>query len=141
MCCTVALSSMEKIRILLADDHPEILTYLSSRLRREGDLEIVGEAINSAQAIALALTEKPHIVLIDPMMRDGLGLSALRQIATRYPEGELVVLTAVADTAEQMSYKKIGVQRVLIKGLESAHLINELRDIVQAKEGVEEPVD
>lgn len=132
---------MDKIRILLADDHPEILTYLASRLTREADIEIVGEAINSAQAIALALTEKPHIILIDPMMRDGLGMSALRQIATRYPEGELVVLTAVADTAEQMGYRKLGVQRVLIKGIESALLIDELREVLQAEEGVEESVD
>ncbi len=101
----------------------------------------MGEAINSAQAIALALTEKPHIVLIDPMMRDGLGMSALRQIASRFPEGELVILTAVADTAEQMAYRKLGVQKVLIKGLASTQLLSELREIIQAEEGVEEPVD
>lgn len=132
---------MKKIRLLLADDHPDVLTYLASRLRSEADIEIVGEATNSAQAIALALTEKPNAVLIDPMMRDGLGMNALRQIASRCPESHLVVLTAVVDTATHMEYRKMGISKVLIKGIESTKLVDELHLVVEAQVKAEEQQD
>jgi NarL family two-component system response regulator LiaR len=132
---------MNKIRLLLADDHADVLTYLASRLRSEADIEIIGEATNSAQAIALALTEKPNAILIDPMMRDGLGLNALRQISARCPESHLVVLTAVVDTAQSIEYRKIGIRKVLIKGIESTKLVQELHKLVESKGAVEERRD
>ncbi len=61
---------METIRLLLADDHPDVLNYLGTRLSREPGIDVVGEANNSAQAIALTLSEKPDLVLIDPIMKD-----------------------------------------------------------------------
>ena len=129
---------MAKLRLLLADDHPDVLTSLAFRLSSEVAIEIIGEATNSAQAIALSLTEKPDAVLIDPMMRDGLGMNALRQISARCPETRLVVLTAVVDTAQHMEFKKLGITKVLIKGIESVKLVEELHQAVQTKNSYEE---
>ena len=120
---------MYPIRLLLADDHANVRTQIRARLSHENHFEIVGEAADSAQTIKIALAEKPHIVLIDPMMRDGQGLDALRQISTSLPATALVVLTAVSDTATQIELRKLGVRGILNKGIDSQQLVETLREI------------
>ncbi|MGB8644919.1 MAG: response regulator transcription factor [Anaerolineae bacterium] len=120
---------MESIRILLVDDHASVRARIRDRLCHETDFEIVGEAETSAQAIECALALRPHIVLIDPMMRDGLGLEATRQIATRLPDTAVVVLTAFADTAQMIELRKAGTRYILNKGIESRRLVDILQDL------------
>jgi DNA-binding NarL/FixJ family response regulator len=122
---------MDSLRLLLADDHLDVLNRLSTRLSQEEGIQIVGQATNSAQAIALTLTEQPDILLIDPMMRDRLGMNALRQIANRCPATQIVVLTAIADTALQIELRRIGVEQVLIKGLQTPDLVAKLWELLQ----------
>lgn len=124
---------MDSLRLLLADDHLDVLNRLSTRLSQEEGIQIVGQATNSAQAIALTLTEQPDILLIDPMMRDRLGMNALRQIANRCPSTQIVVLTAIADTALQIELRRIGVEQVLIKGLQTPDLVAKLWELLQAQ--------
>ncbi len=119
---------MRLIRLLLADDHPDVLAQLASRFRREPGIELVGQAENSAQAIALSLAEKPDVLLIDPIMRDRLGLNALKQIIRRCPSTQLIVLTAVVDTALQIELRKLGVSQILIKGLETSQLLQTIQN-------------
>ncbi len=123
---------MEPIRILLADDHPGVRAQIRARLSHEPLFEIVAEAEGSAQAVECAMTLKPQIVLIDPMMRDGLGLDATRQIATRLPDTAVVVLTAFADTAQRIELRKAGTRYILNKGIESQRLLDILHEIGQA---------
>jgi len=122
---------MKSIRILLADDHSSVRAQIRARLGHEPAFEIVGEAENSAQAVECALTLKPQVVLIDPMMRDGLGLDATRQIAARLPQTAIVVLTAFADTAQRIELRKAGTRHILDKGIESQHLLRILRELGQ----------
>jgi DNA-binding NarL/FixJ family response regulator len=119
---------MEKIRLLLADDHRVVRTQMLNRLRRETDLEIVGEAANSMQAIKHALSKQPQVVLIDPMMKDGKGIIAIQQIRSRLPKTAIVVLTAFVDTILNIELRKMGVREILTKGIPSADLIQVLRD-------------
>jgi DNA-binding NarL/FixJ family response regulator len=121
------------IRILLADDHEIVRTQVRVRLSRETDFEIVAEAVNSAQASARALSIKPELLLIDPMMRDGLGLQTVHEVAVGAPETAIVVLIAYADTALQMELRKLGVCRILNKGIESSRLVAMLREIGQIR--------
>ncbi len=124
---------MERTRILLADDHPKVRTLIHARLSREPDLDIVAEAGDSAQTIECALALRPRILIIDPMMKDGLGLQAVRQIVSHLPGTAIVVLTAFADPAFQIELRKLGVRRVLDKGLGSQRLIEALHQITQAE--------
>lgn len=121
------------IRILLADDHLKVRAQIRTRLSREPGFVIIGEAENSAQAVECALASKPNIVLIDPMMQDGLGLEATRQIAARLPETAVVVLTAFADTAQCIELRKAGTRQILNKGIESQRLVDTLRDVGKRK--------
>ncbi len=117
------------IRILLADDHQNVRMQVRARLLREPDFEIVAEAINSSEVLERALLAKPQIVLIDPMMRDGLGVQSVQRLATCIPEVAIVVLIAVADTALQMELRRMGARQILNKGLASAQLVTTLREI------------
>ena len=120
---------MSSIRILLADDHSGVRAQIRTRLGHEPIFDIVGEAENSTQAVQLALSLSPQVVLIDPMMRDGLGLQATRQIAARLPQTALVALTAFADTAQRIELRKAGIRCILDKGIESRRLVEILREI------------
>jgi DNA-binding NarL/FixJ family response regulator len=120
---------MAPIQILLADDHPGVRAQIRARLSHEPGLVIIGEAENSAQAVECALAARPHVVLIDPMMRDGLGLEATRQIAARLPQTAVVVLTAFADTAQRIELRKAGTRHILNKGIESQRLVAILNEL------------
>ncbi len=122
-----AQSRPNNIRILLADDHPQVRARLAARLDRELGFELVGVVSNSTQALRDMQSKKPHILLIDPIMRDGLGLSILRMVRATYPELIIVVLTAVVDTTLDMELRELGVSHILAKGISSAYLISELR--------------
>ncbi len=123
---------MEPIHILIADDHPNVRAQIRARLSRESCFQVVAEAANSAEAVTRTLESKPQILLIDPMMRDGLGIHAVRRIAASVPMTIIVVLTAAADTAFAMELRKAGVQRVLDKGIASQELIDLLLKVGRA---------
>lgn len=120
---------MKKVRVLLADSHPQVRTQLATRLQREPDIELIGQTSNSGQTLRLALSNPPDVLLIDPMMRDGFGLANLRQIVARLPATMIVVLTAYVDTALKMEFNRMGVAHVLTKGLTSESLVNVIRNI------------
>lgn len=117
---------MERIPILLADEHEQVRTQVLARLDREQDLEIVGLADDSASALRLANETHPRLILMDPMMSDGLGLDAIRQLRADLPDTEIVVLTAFSDTAQTIELGKLGVRFILNKGIESHKLIQVL---------------
>ncbi len=119
---------MEAIRIVLADDHANVRELVSTRLRREVDIQIVAEAASSAESVAFTLAESPHLLLIDPAMQDGMGLDAVREVAQHRPNTVIVVLTAFTDTDMQMTLHRVGVEQVLAKGIESKRLVAILRE-------------
>jgi two-component system nitrate/nitrite response regulator NarL len=119
---------MKKVRVLLADSHPQVRTQLAARLQREPDIELIGQTSNSGQTLRAALSNPPDVLLIDPMMRDGFGLANLRQIVARLPTTVIIVLTAYVDTALKIEFDRMGVAHVLTKGLASESLVSVIRD-------------
>lgn len=120
---------MQKIQIVLADDHRVVREQLDTRLWREPDFEIVGVASNSHETWQETQSKCPHILLIDPLMRDGLGLATLRQVRVHFPDLIIVVLTAYVDTVLNMQFQEMGIQKILTKGIESSKLLAALRAV------------
>lgn len=118
---------MERIPILIADEHLQVRTRVLERLEREADFTIVGVASDSSSAVRTANETHPRIVLIDPMMRDGLGLDAIRRLGLERPEAVIVVLSAFTDTAQKIELEKLGVRFILNKGIESYKLVEILQ--------------
>ena len=124
------------MRVLLADSHPQVRTQLAARLQREPDIDVIGQASNSGQALRFALSNQPDILLIDPMMRDGFGLANLRQIVSRLPKIAVIVLTAYVDTALKIEFDRMGIAHVLPKGLASENLVEVIRSIAGVPNGI-----
>ena len=123
---------MERIRIMLADDHDQVRVPMRVRLSRESDFEIVAEAATSDSALKAALATTPQVILIDPIMRDGRGLVVLTQIAQALPHTMLIALTAYSDTALQMELRRVGVASILDKGIASPLLVEKIRECASA---------
>lgn len=123
----VSKSEHDKIRILLADDHPQVQEQLEARFRREADFDVVGLANNSIQTLMDAYEKRPDLLLMDPIMRDGLGLATIRQISIQIPETAIVVLTAFIDTMLAVQLREIGVSHVLTKGVSTPRLFSVVR--------------
>ena len=117
-----------KIRIFLADDHSIVRKQLALRLSSEPDLDMVGVAATSLETFQKIQMTHPHILVMDPMMRDGLGVATLRQVRANFPELVIVVLNAYVDTMLNMQFQKMGIKQILTKGIASSELLAALRE-------------
>ena len=122
-----AQAGVEAIRLLLADDHPQVREQLAARLEREPGIDLVGAASHSLETLQIAIERRPSVLLIDPMMRDGLGLEVLAQAAAGIPELRIVILTAFIDTTLDMQLRALGICQILVKGISTPDLLAELR--------------
>lgn len=128
---------MERIPILIADEHVQVRTQVLARLARETDFNIVALADDSTSAIRIANETHPRIVLIDPMMTDGMGLEAIRRLRQELPDTVIVVLTAFTDTAQKIELDKLGVRFILNKGIESYKLVQALQQAGHRTNGIQ----
>ena len=81
------------IRLLIADDHPVVRDGLSSMFAREAGFEVLGEAADGAEAVKLAQTLKPDVILMDLRMPVMDGLAAITELARRGVPARVLVLT------------------------------------------------
>lgn len=125
------------IRILLADDHAMLRQGTAEILRRELDFEIVGEASNGQEAVDLALSLKPDIVVMDVRMPVLSGIEATSRIRAAFPEVQILVLSAHDDEEYIFSLLKAGASGFLLKTAPANALIKAIR---QVKAG-ESPLD
>jgi DNA-binding NarL/FixJ family response regulator len=84
---------MTKIRVLLADDQDIIRTGLTIILNHQADIEVVGQAADGAEAVALAQQLQPDVILMDIKMPRLNGIQATRQIMAALPKTQIIILT------------------------------------------------
>src|ERR1044071_7305121 len=89
--------SMQKITVLLADDHTVVRQGLRALLIAEGDIEILGEAGDGRQAVQMAKKLMPDVVVMDIAMPQLNGLEATRQITRVIPNTKVLVLSSYSD--------------------------------------------
>jgi DNA-binding NarL/FixJ family response regulator len=106
------------VRILIADDHSLFRDGLRSLLQAEGH-EIVGEARNGLEAVALTRELSPELVLMDLQMPELDGISATKLIVAAMPEMKVVILTASEEESKLFDAIKSGAQGYLLKNLEA----------------------
>lgn len=111
-----AETTPDKIRIVIADDHPVVRDGLSAVLETQPDFEVVGEAGDGREAVAQVENLKPDVVLLDLDMPVMDGLEALRLIMEQHPATKVIVFT-VFDTDERIvGAVQAGAQGYLLKG-------------------------
>lgn len=106
------------MRVLIADDHALFRDGLRSLLEARGVI-VVAEARNGREAVELARTSAPDIVLMDLKMPEMGGLDAIRVLVAELPDVKTVVLTASEDDADLFEAVKSGAQGYLPKDLEA----------------------
>ncbi|NIV30750.1 MAG: response regulator [Anaerolineae bacterium] len=103
------------IRVVIADDHLLVREGLRSVLGIADDILLVGEASDGAEAIELAGTLSPEVMLMDLRMPRVDGMEAIRQIKARYPAIEIVILTTYEDDAHILQGLGAGARGYLLK--------------------------
>lgn len=116
----------KKIRILLVDDHPEVLKQVRARLEYEQDFHICSTATNET-FLKRANICKPALILIDPCTKGRFNYDGIRAVKESLPNTEVIVLTAIADISSQLELKKLGVKHIMEKGVASEILVKIVR--------------
>ena len=124
---------MKKLRILLADDHTVMRTGLRVLLERQANLEVVGEAENGRDAIQLAASLRPDVVVMDVGMPVLNGIEATRTIVTEQPNIAVVILSMHADESYVMRALKAGARGYLLKDSAPADLLGAIQAVTQNK--------
>lgn len=123
----------DKIRILMADDHVILRQGTIALLRKEQDLEIIGEASTGQEAIELAHRLKPDVVIMDVRMPVLSGVEATRQICSELSGIKIIVLTAHNDDQYVYSAIEAGASGYLIKTAPVSELIKAIHQVHQGE--------
>jgi len=123
---------MEKIRVLLVDDHAIVRLGLMTLINDRAEMEVVGEAGTASEAIRAVERLRPHVVLMDIRMPGEGGIEATRQIVTRFPETKVVMLTSFLDDELVLRAVQAGATGYVLKQANNEEL---LRAITAAARG------
>jgi NarL family two-component system response regulator LiaR len=117
------------IRVLIADDHAVVREGLDAILSVKPDIEILGEARDGEEAVHLARTLKPDVILLDLVMPRMDGIAAINMIKQDDPAARILVLTSFAEEKKVFAAIKAGAAGYLLKDSSPRDLIQAIRDV------------
>jgi two-component system invasion response regulator UvrY len=121
---------LEKIKILIADDHAIVREGLKQIVAEEKDILVAGEAENSEQLMELLKKEKWNLVVLDINMPGKSGLEALKDIKLQYPELPVLILSMFSEDQYGIRAIKAGASGYLKKVSAPTELVTAIRKIV-----------
>jgi two-component system, NarL family, response regulator NreC len=121
------------VRIVLADDHTVMRNGLRLLLERQPNLKVVGEAADGRQAVALAESADPDVVIMDIGMPNLNGIEAARQIVSHNPRTAIAILSMHSDESYVIRALKAGARAYLLKDSAEADLLAAVRALIEGK--------
>jgi DNA-binding NarL/FixJ family response regulator len=119
----------ERIRILVADDHPIVRDGLIAVLSTQSDFAVVGEAATGAEAIERALALAPDVILLDLAMSGGDGVEALLGLRERHSDARAIIFTAFDTDERILAAVRAGAQGYLLKGTPREEIFQAIRTV------------
>ena len=127
------MNTSQTIRVMLVDDHNVVRSGLATFLRAYDDLELVGEAKNGMEAIALCHQKKPDVILMDLIMPEMDGIAATRAILAEYPQIKVIAMTSFEEEELVHGVLAAGAISYLIKNVSADELARAIRDAVSGR--------
>lgn len=128
------------IRVLLADDHAVVREGTRQLLEREPDIAVVGEASNGEEAVRLAQTLQPDVVVMDVRMPGVSGVEATRRIKQQQPGVEVLVLTAHDDDQYVFTLLEAGASGYLLKTAPVSELVKAIHEVHEGQSALDPAV-
>ena len=127
---------MKKIRVLIADDHKIVRMGLAALLATENDLQLVGEAEDGVEAVQLAASLKPDVVIMDIMMPKKDGVDATRETLAASPGTKVLLLTSYGTSNSVAQAIDAGASGALMKTADDAQIVSVIRRLAAGEKYV-----
>lgn len=124
---------MDKIRVLIADDHGLFRDGVRSLLNALATTEVVGEATTGAEAVAKAAELQPDVVLMDIQMPDLNGIEATRRIFETSPHIGVIIVTMFEDDESVFTAMRAGARGYVLKGAKHDELLRAIEAVAQGE--------
>jgi DNA-binding NarL/FixJ family response regulator len=121
------------IRVLTADDHPVVRAGVRAMIANESDIDLVAEAVDGREAVALYEEHAPDVVLMDLRMPRTDGVAATRAIMAAHPDARIVALTSYEGDADIHRALDAGARGYLLKDMLGTEVIRAIRTVVEGK--------
>jgi NarL family two-component system response regulator YdfI len=126
-------SMSKQVRVLIADDHPVVRTGLRLMLSMHESCELVGEAVDGVEAVHLAGTLRPDVVLMDLRMPRMDGIAALEQIRQQWPQIAVIILTTYNEDELMIRGLRAGARGYLLKDADVEVLLQAIQRVAQGE--------
>lgn len=132
---------MNKIRILIVDDHAIVRTGLAALLGSIPDFEIVGEASNGSIAVSKAIKLNPDVIVMDLVMPKMGGVEATTEILSKLPDTRILILTSFGTSEELSRVFSAGATGAILKNTANSALVSSIRRIAKGNRVVSPEIE
>jgi DNA-binding NarL/FixJ family response regulator len=121
----------QQIRVVLADDHAVVRQGIRQFMEEAGDIEVIAEAEDGAEAVRLVEAHQPNVAVLDIRMPEMTGVEATRRIKERFPQVRVLVLTAYDDDPYVFALLQAGADGYVLKTASGDELVRAVRTVHQ----------
>jgi DNA-binding NarL/FixJ family response regulator len=128
---------MDRIRVLLADDHAVVRAGIRQFLEHAPDIQVVAEADDGEMARALIQIHEPDVAVLDIQMPKASGIEVTRWVRANYPQVGVLVLTAYDDDPYVMAVLQAGANGYVLKTASPVEIVQAVRDVDEGKSALD----
>lgn len=123
----------DRIRVLIADDHPIMRDGIAVALESSPDMEVIGQAADGAEAIVRFRELRPDVALIDLQMPGVDGLQAINAIGAEFPQARIIVLTSYPGDARVKRALTLGANAYMLKTATREEILGAIRSVMNGR--------
>lgn len=132
---------MEKIKVMLVDDHEMVRLGLTGFLNVQEDVEVVAQASDGEEGLELALSTKPDVIVMDLVMPKMSGVDATLAILQKWKEAKIVILTSYLDNEKIYPVLKAGAKGYMLKTSSADEILAAIRKVADGQLAIETEVE